>query len=176
MHDFADICSLLSLDIASAIHIPLRRLAAVPPLQSYSITLAQHETSANGTSSWKPFAADDLQLEFTMLDPHIRTALVKTSTTGSDATYSTSFRAPDRHGVFKFVVSYWRPGWSYLNTADKASVVPLRHDEHPRFIVGAYPFYAGAITTSAAFMLFCFLWASIGEGTVAAAKGDFKAE
>lgn len=107
-----------------------------------------------------------------MLDPHYRIALPEVSSTNTETTYETSFVAPDRHGVFKFVVQYWRPGWSYLNTADKASVVPLRHDQHPRFITGAYPFYTGALSTSAAFLLFCALWMHLGE----ADKGKKKFE
>lgn len=43
-----------------------------------------------------------------MLDPHIRTALVPVP--GVPGKYSVTFRAPDRHGVFKFVVDYKRKG------------------------------------------------------------------
>jgi oligosaccharyltransferase complex subunit beta len=47
-----------------------------------------------------------------MLDPHVRTALVKdpAASTEHATTYKAQFKAPDRHGVFKFVVEYWRPG------------------------------------------------------------------
>lgn len=67
-------------------------------------------------SAWDPVIGqwvdaprtDDLQLEFTMLDPHIRTVLMPVA--GRDGEYSVQFRAPDRHGVFKFVVDYRRKG------------------------------------------------------------------
>lgn len=49
-----------------------------------------------------------MQLEFTMLDPHIRTPLLPV--VGSAGKYSVTFRVPDRHGVFKFVVDYKRKG------------------------------------------------------------------
>lgn len=132
---------------------------------NYEITLQQHTTGADGkTSEWAPFDVDDLQLEFTMLDPHIRTPLQPQTTSAADSTtYAAQFIAPDRHGVFKFVVDYWRPGFTYVRTADKASVVPLRHDEHERFITGAYPFYTGAVSTSAAFLLFVGVWMRLGE-------------
>lgn len=107
-----------------------------------------------------------------MLDPHIRTSLIPSSIRADGTTYSASFRAPDRHGVFKFVVNYFRPGWSYIETGDRASVVPLRHDEHPRWISGAYPFYAGCLSTSAAFLFFAAVWMHLGEGD----KGKKKAE
>jgi oligosaccharyltransferase complex subunit beta len=57
-----------------------------------------------------------------MLDPHIRTALP--AVPGSPGKYSVTFRAPDRHGVFKFVINYKRKGCDtslsskvYSNTA-----------------------------------------------------------
>jgi len=95
-----------------------------------------------------------------MLDPHYRLPLAKADVAGK---YAAQFMAPDRHGVFKFVVNYFRPGYSFLGTADKASVVPLRHDQHPRFITGAFPFYTGALSTSAAFVLFVVIWINLGE-------------
>ncbi len=76
------------------------------------MTLAQHETTPNNTSYWAPFSVSDLQMDFTMLDPHIRTALTedRSARTPVGTTYKASFKAPDRHGVFKFAVEYWRPG------------------------------------------------------------------
>ncbi|WVF66102.1 hypothetical protein IAT40_000841 [Kwoniella sp. CBS 6097] len=132
---------------------------------TYSLTLAKHYTTPNGTSSWGPFEANDIQLDFTMLDPHIRTALVqdKSATPEVGSVYAAKFNAPDRHGVFKFVVEYWRPGWTYIRTSTKASVVPLRHDEHPRFITGAWPYYIATISTSITFLIFCGLWVSLAE-------------
>ena len=52
---------------------------------------------------------NDVQLEFTMLDPHVRTALSPVA--GEPGKYSVTFRVPDRHGVFKFVVDYKRKGY-----------------------------------------------------------------
>jgi len=88
----------------------LRRMLKVCglTLQTYTITLAQYTGS-----SWGPVYLPDLQLDFTMLDPHIRTALKQVSVSSSGTTYSASFKAPDRHGVFKFVVEYWRPGYVF---------------------------------------------------------------
>lgn len=37
-------------------------------------------------------------------------------------------------------------------------VVPPRHDGYPRFLSAAWPYYAGAISTSAGFILFSALW------------------
>ncbi|WWC58336.1 uncharacterized protein I303_100876 [Kwoniella dejecticola CBS 10117] len=144
---------------------------------TFSLTLAKHYTTSNGTSAWGPFEVEDLQLDFTMLDPHVRTALIqdKSAAVAQGTNYKAKFIAPDRHGVFKFVVEYWRPGWSYIRLSTTASVVPLRHDEYPRFIVGAWPYYVGACSTSVTFLIFCALWVSLGEGD-RDRKGKKKAE
>ncbi|KII89351.1 hypothetical protein PLICRDRAFT_109161 [Plicaturopsis crispa FD-325 SS-3] len=120
----------------------------------YTAYISQYDAKA---SEWKPYSGiDDLQLEFTMLDPHVRTTLP--SVPGSPGTYSVTFRAPDRHGVFKFVINYKRKGQSHLHSSTTVPVVPPRHDGYPRFLSAAWPYYAGAISTSVAFVLFSALW------------------
>lgn len=57
----------------------------------------------------------DLQLDFTMLDPHIRGPIpyageVTTEQGHRAGLHRKTFTAPDKHGVFKFVVDWWRPG------------------------------------------------------------------
>lgn len=47
-----------------------------------------------------------------MLDPHIRTALPPVP--GKPGQYEVSFRVPDRHGVFKFVIDYKRKGCVFI--------------------------------------------------------------
>ncbi|KAJ3996614.1 oligosaccharyl transferase beta subunit [Lentinula boryana] len=109
------------------------------------------------TKKWERYSGlKDLQLEFTMLDPHVRTALLPVS--GKPGTYSTTFRAPDRHGVFKFVISYQRKGFTHLHHTLSVAVVPPRHDGYPRFLSAAWPYYAGAISTSVGFLLFCAIY------------------
>lgn len=46
-----------------------------------------------------------------MLDPHIRTALEPSGEAGK---YAVTFRVPDRHGVFKFVINHKRKGYVSL--------------------------------------------------------------
>ncbi|KDQ18554.1 hypothetical protein BOTBODRAFT_154498 [Botryobasidium botryosum FD-172 SS1] len=109
------------------------------------------------TDTWIPYSSvKDLQLEFTMLDPHIRTALKAVD--GVPGAYSVTFRAPDRHGVYKFVVDYKRKGYTSLHSSLQVSIVPPRHDGYPRFLSAAWPYYAGAISTSAGFILFCAIY------------------
>ncbi|KAI0657230.1 dolichyl-diphosphooligosaccharide-protein glycosyltransferase [Cubamyces menziesii] len=119
---------------------------------------------------WEPYSnIKDMQLEFTMLDPHIRTALPPVP--GEPGKYSVTFRVPDRHGVFKFVVDYKRKGSTYLESTTVVPVVPPRHDEYPRFLSAAWPYYAGAISTSAAFVIFVALWLGGDEREPKKGKG-----
>ena len=68
---------------------------------------------------------EDLQLEFTMLDPHVRTTVFPVK--GKKGWYSISFRVPDRHGVFKFIIDwrrkgcvlYFSPSYSQLRPLDR---------------------------------------------------------
>jgi oligosaccharyltransferase complex subunit beta len=127
------------------------------------------------TGQWKPYSEiHDLQLEFTMLDPHVRTSLPPASADSAPGEYSIQFRAPDRHGVFKFVINWKRKGWSHLFSSTTVAVVPPRHDGYPRFLSAAWPYYIGAISTSVAFFLFSAVWLAgdIKEGK----KGKGKTE
>lgn len=132
----------------------------------YTARISKYESA---TSSWVPYSGiSDLQLEFTMLDPHVRTSLPPVP--NSPGEYSVTFRAPDRHGVFKFVIDHRRKGWSTLQSSTTVPVVPPRHDEYPRFLSAAWPYYTGAISTSVGFLLFSLLWLAGGEEKVKTKK------
>ncbi|KAF7294431.1 PAT1 domain-containing protein [Mycena kentingensis (nom. inval.)] len=124
------------------------------PLEMYTtndnIVFTAHISRFDPKSTkWEPYSGiKDMQFEFTMLDPHIRVALP--AVPGAPGKYSTTFRAPDRHGVFKFVVNYKRKGWTHLHSSTTVSLVPPRHDGYPRFLSAAWPFYpTSAPTTNA---------------------------
>ncbi|GAA5917078.1 hypothetical protein JCM8208_003255 [Rhodotorula glutinis] len=110
------------------------------------------------------YDADDLQLEFGMLDPHVRVPFVRSPAPQDDvATNTTDFRAafvvPDRHGVFTLRVDHRRPGWTSVDVSKAIPVTPPRHDEYERFIAGALPWYGGAASVSALFLVFVAMWA-----------------
>ncbi|MBW0501620.1 hypothetical protein O181_041335 [Austropuccinia psidii MF-1] len=109
---------------------------------------------------WGPSPVDDIQLEFSMLDPHLRVTLTPSkSSKGNYTTYSTVFRAPDRHGVFTFNLDYRRRnGLTHLKNDLQVSVTPLEHDQYERFILSAYPYYAGAFSVWGSFIVFCIVW------------------
>ena len=72
----------------------------------YTVQISKYDSKSG---EWQPYSdIKDLQFEFTMLDPHIRTSLPAVS--GKPGEYSLTFRVPDRHGVFKFVVNHKRKG------------------------------------------------------------------
>ena len=101
---------------------------------------------------WKPFLSDDLQVELVMLNPYIRTQLKLIS--NNKPTYTLSFIAPDKHGVFKFVIDYKRLGYSYIDVTTKLPLRPFRHNEFPRYLTSAYPYYISVIVMFAAFLVF----------------------
>jgi len=101
---------------------------------------------------WAPFAADDVQLEYRMLDPYVRTSLKH----NGKGIFHTTFKLPDVYGVFTFKVEYSRKGFSYFNSIIRIPVRPFRHNEYERFIDSAYPYYASAFSMMAG--LFVFSW------------------
>ncbi|ETW07760.1 hypothetical protein H310_02201 [Aphanomyces invadans] len=111
-----------------------------------------HERQEDGT--WTPFAADDMQLEFVMLDPYVR----KTLAHNGDGHFSATFTAPDVYGIFQFRVMYRRVGYSVLHWTTQVSVRPFKHDEYERFLPAAYPYYASAFSMMAGVWLFTILF------------------
>jgi oligosaccharyltransferase complex subunit beta len=101
---------------------------------------------------WIPYLAEDVQLEFRMLDPYVRINL-KHNKSGR---YTTSFKVPDVYGVFTFKVEYIRRGYGFLTSITRTPVRPFRHNEYERFIQSAFPYYASAFSMMAG--LFLFSW------------------
>jgi oligosaccharyltransferase complex subunit beta len=99
---------------------------------------------------WAPFNANDVQLEFIMLDPYVRVNL-KNDGKGK---FFTTFTAPDVYGIFTFKVDYHRVGYSGLTELARAPVRPFRHDQYERFIPSAFPYYAGAFSMLAGLFIF----------------------
>jgi len=114
---------------------------------TYSVTIEEW----NGRR-WAPYIADDIQLEYRMIDPYIRTA-VKPDSQGQ---YLITFTLPDVYGVFTFKVEYKHRGYSFLTSIIRVPVRPFKHNEYERFIDSAYPYYASAFSMMAG--LFLFSW------------------
>ncbi|KAF9983045.1 hypothetical protein BGZ65_002239 [Modicella reniformis] len=122
---------------------------------TYTISIAEYHDD-----NWHPFSADDVQLELIMLDPYIRKTLDqhplgKKSTTG---TFSTTLQLPDQYGVFKFTVNYKRPGLTYVESVTTVGIHPFRHDQYPRFISQAKPYYTSAASMGVGLLIFSFVY------------------
>ncbi|KAI8343385.1 Dolichyl-diphosphooligosaccharide--protein glycosyltransferase subunit WBP1 [Chlamydoabsidia padenii] len=110
---------------------------------------------------WVPFHADDMQLEVIMLDPYIRTTLKDETASQQDyGRFTAHITLPDVYGVFTFKVNYKRPGWTYLLAEDVVAIRPFRHNEYPRFLSAAYPYYASVGSMVLGFLLFSAVWLS----------------
>ena len=115
------------------------------------------EESVDG--QWKPFVCDDMQLEFVMLDPHVRKTMTPDAKSGK---FVAKFTAPDNYGVFKFRVLYRRPGYSVLHAETHVSLRPFKHNEYERFIFSAFPYYSSAISATIAFVIFSVAFLGTG--------------
>ena len=70
---------------------------------------------------WVPFVADDIQFQFTMLDPYYQVPLKQVDK--KKATYTYGLKTPWRLGIFKFVVDFKRPGYGYIDNKMEVSVI-----------------------------------------------------
>jgi oligosaccharyltransferase complex subunit beta len=96
------------------------------------------------TETWKPYVADDVQVEYVRLDPHIRTTLVPVR--NKPGHYVAAFQIPDVYGIFSIKLNYTRLGYTAIYHVTTTPVRPFRHNEFERFIDSAYPYYASAIS------------------------------
>lgn len=104
--------------------------------------------------------SDAVQLEFSMLSPFHRLNLVPSQTTANSTIYSTSFKLPDQHGVFNFLVNYKRSLLTNVYEKRTVTVRHFAHDEWPRsfVITAAYPWISGIGVTVAGWLVFVAVW------------------
>ncbi|CAG8447010.1 5597_t:CDS:2 [Ambispora gerdemannii] len=135
------------------------------PLETYRIKdniVYSIEISEYTNEKWQPFNGTDVQLEVIMLDPYIRRTLtpleIQPQNHHNSRIFESHLQLPDVYGVFTFKVNYKRPGYSYIIDMTTVAVRPFRHNEYPRFILAAYPYYAGAASMSVGFLVFSTVW------------------
>ncbi|XP_058828706.1 dolichyl-diphosphooligosaccharide--protein glycosyltransferase 48 kDa subunit [Topomyia yanbarensis] len=152
------------------------------PPSSYTITepvvyTIEIEILADG-GKWKPFQANDVQLEFVRIDPFVRTTLKSIG----GGKYQAKFKIPDVYGVYQFKVNYDRVGYTQLYSTTQVSVRPLTHTQYERFIPSAYPYYVSAFSMMVGLFLFSFIFLHYkeeGTGPVKTGKsggGDKKSQ
>ncbi|KAF0977151.1 hypothetical protein FDP41_003804 [Naegleria fowleri] len=119
--------------------------------QELTYTVAIEEWNGK---EWTPFIADDIQVEFVMLHPYQRQFLKYDPATQK---YTSTFKAPDTYGVYKFVVDYRRQGYNQLIFSDQVTVRPMHINEFERFVPAAYPYYTSVFVMMGAFFVFVIL-------------------
>lgn len=62
------------------------------------------------SGEWRPYVANDIQLEFVRIDPFVRTSLKNVG----KGKYQAEFCIPDVYGVYQFKVDYDRVGYTHL--------------------------------------------------------------
>ncbi|KAK6125476.1 hypothetical protein DH2020_040784 [Rehmannia glutinosa] len=105
-------------------------------------------------TSWVPYIADDVQVQFYMMSPYV----LKTLPTNQKGLYYTSFKVPDVYGVFQFKVEYHRLGYTSLSLSKQIPVRPFKHNEYERFITTAFPYYGASFSTMAGFFIFSIIY------------------
>ncbi|KAI3635749.1 hypothetical protein MIR68_006387 [Amoeboaphelidium protococcarum] len=151
------------------------RLNEKKPLKQYRIKdpfVYEIELEELVNGKWRPFQLpskdDKVQLEFVMLDPFIRTNLVPSQ--GGKFVTRPDLILPDVHGVYTLKVEYKRRGYSYIVQKDVVSIVPFRHNEYPRFLVAAYPYYASVGLSMSVFILFTMFYLYYQDPSVTSAN------
>ncbi|KAG5361453.1 Dolichyl-diphosphooligosaccharide--protein glycosyltransferase subunit wbp1 [Yarrowia sp. C11] len=129
---------------------------------TYSVALTEWD---NVKEDWVPFIADDVQIEFTMLDPYYRLTLEQTGTTNFSAIYSTTFKIPDQHGVFTFNLDYKRPGYTFIEEKTRATIRHTANDEWPRSweITNSWVYLTSAVMVVIAWFLFVVFYLFVGK-------------
>ncbi|PHT42097.1 Dolichyl-diphosphooligosaccharide--protein glycosyltransferase 48 kDa subunit [Capsicum baccatum] len=105
-------------------------------------------------TSWEPYVADDVQVQFYMMSPYV----LKTMSTDQKGIYYTSFKVPDVYGVFQFKVEYEKLGVTSLSLAKQIPVRPFRHNEYERFITAAFPYYGASFSMMGGFFIFSLVY------------------
>lgn len=95
-----------------------------------------------------------------MLSPFHRLPLQATSSTHNSSFYSVSFRLPEQHGIFNFMVNYKRPFLTNIEEKNTVTVRHFAHNEWPRSwaISAAWPWITGVGATVAGWITFVALW------------------
>lgn len=108
---------------------------------------------------YRPFSADDIQLEFTMLNPWVRTHFVSLG----NGTFHAEVKIPDQIGIYKFVLAHYRAGISPIAFEEVVPVRPFLHNEYDRFLLQAVPYYTSAFSMIAGVLLLGFVFLNFSE-------------
>lgn len=97
-----------------------------------------------GLAQWVTYECDDIQVEFVMMNPWVRTRLSLND--AQSAIYKTHVQVPDQIGVYKVKIEYVRRGVSPILFEHVIPVRPFLHNEYERFIQMASPYYVASFS------------------------------
>lgn len=129
---------------------------------TYTVGLTQWDGTQN---RWVPFITNDVQIEFTMLDPYYRLTLNQTDVTSTSGVYSATFKIPDQHGVFTFNLDYKRPGYTFIEEKNRVTIRHTANDEWPRSweITNSWVYLTSAIVVVIAWFFFVVFYLFVGK-------------
>ena len=112
---------------------------------------------------WVPYVADDVQFELRQVDPYYRITMHSSSSDNGNESmnYTTGpFKLPTRHGMFKFMTDYKRPGWTFVEVEDVRAIRHLANDEYRRSweITNAWVYLASIYSVICLFVAFVFFF------------------
>lgn len=113
-----------------------------------------------------------------MLSPFHRLNLAASSQTPNSTIFTTSFRLPDQHGVFNFLVNYKRSLMTNVYEKRTVTVRHFAHDEWPRSFVisAAYPWISGIGVTVVGWLVFVGVWLYSAPPAVGSGKSGKKGQ
>ena len=92
----------------------------------------------NSGERFHPSDPTDFQFELKMMNIQLR----KSFDSASDGCLlASNIQLPPKPAVYTLRISHNRPGWSQLNFEERILVRPFRHNEFPRFLSIAVPYY-----------------------------------
>jgi oligosaccharyltransferase complex subunit beta len=113
------------------------------------------------------YNANDVQLEFTMLDPYYRLTLQPdvSASTPEVTIYKTEFKIPEQYGMYTFRTFYRRAGLSFVDAEEIVTVRHIANDEWPRSwqITNAWVYLTSAVTVIAGWFTFVVLYLYSGK-------------
>ena len=95
-----------------------------------------------GGEPFLPADPKDFQFELKMMNIQLRKSF--DSVVGGCLAVD-GIQFPPKPAIYTLRISHNRPGWSQLNWEERILLRPFRHDEFPRFIPVAFPYYASWI-------------------------------
>jgi oligosaccharyltransferase complex subunit beta len=70
--------------------------------------------------TWEPYVTKDVYFQFIMLDPYYNVPLNQVDKT---SVYSRKFKVPEKLGVYKFKITHWRYGVTFIEDEVEVSII-----------------------------------------------------